>query len=270
MYNISSFPQPPGSPIPDYTDVIQSFTNQLFADGGGTLFLPRGVYGIRIVSGTYSIKMRPNVSYLGEGVGITTIKLLDNQGNYVSMFGHDNAESADNINISGITFDQNRQNNPITYADGTAWIAANKPRMVLAFSKARRLKVCDCRFMNCDNINTLVFSNPTAVSNVWVEGNEFDAGNSAFDHDHSAIYADGARVFLRDNIFAGVGNGARAAFDLHNTSIIESGNIVEGFAIGNNVVSSNTIISDNILNAITPNRTGYGSTLEKLSISNNL
>ena len=179
MYNIKSFPTPAGGAFPDYTDVIQAFVNQLYDEGGGFLYMPRGGYGVRIINGVMGVKMRPNVSYLGEGQGRTIIKLLDNQGDYETIFGHDLAESMDNVDIAGITFDQNRQNNPVTYANGAAWIAAHQYRTVFRFYKGKRLNFQACRFMNCDNINTIATfaGNVTGlIENVRITDNEFDAG----------------------------------------------------------------------------------------------
>lgn len=272
MYNIKSFITLPGA-FPDYTDVIQSFVNQLYTEGGGALILPRGGYGVRIINGLQAIKMRPNVSIYGEGQGVTVIKLLDGQGDYETIFGHDPAESVDNVDIAGITFDQNRQNNPVTYADGPAWIAAHKFRTVFRFHKAKRLKVSDCRFMNCDNINTLATFGGTVVDNVenvWITDNEFDAGNSPFDHDHSSVYVEARRAILRGNIFIGAGLGARSALDLHGDSIVQIGNIVTGYQNGSNVVSNKTVITNNVLDVAYPIRTGWGSTLDRLVMSNNV
>lgn len=273
MYNIKSFNPLPGA-FPDYTDVIQAFENQLYDEGGGFLIMPRGGYGLRIINGVWAIKKRPGVSWVGEGQGRTIVKLLDNQGNYETIVGHDANESIDNIEISGITFDQNRQNNPVTYADGAAWIAAHKGRHVFRFMKGKRLSISDCRFMNCDNINTIAtFAGNTTgiIENVRITDNEFDAGGSPFDHDHSTIYIEGERAILRNNFFiASSPNGARAAFDLHHTSIIQDGNIVEGYQIGSNVVSNKTMIVNNIMGVPQPIRTGYLATLEQLVYSNNI
>lgn len=269
MYNIKSFNPLPGL-FPDYTDVIQAFENQLYDEGGGFLFMPRGGYGLRIINGVWAIKKRPGVTWIGEGQGRTIIKLLDNQGDYETIVGHDLSESMDNVEIAGITFDQNRQNNPVTYADSAAWVASNKFRSIFRFYKSKRLKITDCRFMNCDNINTLNINGDNTVENLWITANEFDAGGSPIDHDHSSIYISGKRAFVCENILIGSGLGARSAFDWHDGSIIQDGNIVEGYQNGANIVSSKTIVVNNIMNVTNPTPIGWGSTPDKFVISNNL
>jgi len=266
MYNIKSFNPLPGL-FPDYTDVIQAFENQLYDEGGGFLFLPRGGYGLRIINGVWAIKKRPGVSWVGEGQGRTIIKLLDNQGDYETIVGHDLSESMDNVDIAGISFDQNRQNNPVAYADSAAWVASNKFRMVFRFYKAKRLKVSDCRFMNCDNINTLTANG--VVENVWIQNNEFDAGNSPIDHDHSSVYIDGARGFVDHNIFIGSGNGARTAVEVHGDMMLPKDNIITGYQIGYNIVSNRTIVTDSVLDVPSPVRV-WDSLPSKYVISNNV
>lgn len=105
-------------------DAIQSALDAAYAAGGGTVYIPKGVY---IVTGQDNpaygaLQVRSHVSIQGEGMGESVIRLADNWNKKVTGIVRtpSGGEQEHDIAIRDITIDGNRHNNtnPLAETDG--------------------------------------------------------------------------------------------------------------------------------------------------------
>lgn len=120
-----------GDGVADDTNAFVEAFNNL--QKGDTLYIPSGVYIIKdSVQEGYldtGIVLKSNINIVGDGIGKTIIK--SNNG-YLHVLNGTNVE---NINISDLTIDGNRQD----YSGGTH---------CLRFSGAKNINISRCRFIN--------------------------------------------------------------------------------------------------------------------------
>lgn len=261
---------PPTGNAAQDTANIQAAIDAVHTAGGGVLVFPTGAYLLHIGASGYALRLRPRVSLCGLSRGLTTLRLANGQGDYVAMLHHDLADSIDDVVIEHLVFDQNADGNPATYETEQEWIADNKPRVVIHLYKSKRLIIRDCRFTNCDNINTISVNG--VVQDALIRDCIFDNhGASPINHDHSTIYYNGTDCRIIDCTFRGVGQGARSALETHNDGHIIRGCIVTGYQNGVNVVSNTFAIHDNIFTSVQyPLMLGWGSTLGRMSVHGNV
>lgn len=232
-----------GNGLVDDTQAIQTAINAVSGVGGGILYFPKGTYLVSIVNPEatrpYSLLLKPNVYFYGAHRDLVTIKLKDSQGDYWSIF-YDNLAQLTNIGFSNLTIDQNEANNVVDYVDGETWIAALKPRVVISAAQvSRKLFIDNCRFTNCDNINTVY----ATAGEIVLTNNIFDNhGNSPIYHDHSAIYLTTSHtlngsMIVTNNRFYGISgsDGARTAIETHGSYQIVANNSINGFQKGMNI-----------------------------------
>lgn len=253
--------------VTDYGGVQQAI-DAAFAADGGFVILP---WGMTITPSPDAVTgriytLRSNVSIVGFGAQ-SVLKVPDGAGDFVAVFGHDLADSIDDVTISDFTIDGNAANNPIAYANETEWIAANKPRMAILLYKAQRTTVQNVQVCGLDCINTISMNG--VVSDCAVIGCHFDTPLSPINHDHSTVYTNGSACRVQDNHLIGHGWGSRTAIEVHGDLQMVTGNIERGYD-GQSVivVSSNTIVTNNILSQSI--RVGWGSTLHGLVITGNI
>lgn len=251
----------------DYGGVQQAM-DAAFTAGGGYAVLPWGVTVMpapdAVTGRVYTL--RRTVHVLGFGPQ-SVLKVPDGAGDFVAVFGHDLADSIDEATISDFTIDGNAANNPITYANETEWIAANKPRVAILLYKAQRTTVQNVQVRNLDCINTISMNG--VVADCAVVGCHFDTPLSPINHDHSTIYTHGTACRVQDNHFVGHGFGARTAIEVHGDNQLVTGNIERGYdGAGVIVVADKVVVANNILSQ--PIRVGWGSTLSGLMIAGNV
>ncbi len=98
-----------GDGATDDTFAIQSAVNAAFAAGGGSVYIPAGVYLI-----SASIEMLSHTALFGDGMGATTLKVRDEVGVDIigvirTQIGRSD-EPLTNVRVSDITLDGNRAN----------------------------------------------------------------------------------------------------------------------------------------------------------------
>lgn len=98
-----------GDGVTDDTAAIQNAIDYATANGGGTVFIPAGVYGIDGEKGPFpifdpshggGIALLENVRLIGSGIGITTLKNISN--NWRMVIG---IRGGNNISIESLTID---------------------------------------------------------------------------------------------------------------------------------------------------------------------
>lgn len=112
-------------------DAIQSALDAAHAAGGGTVYIPKGVY---IVTGRDNpahgaLQVRSNVTIQGEGMGESVIKLADGWNQKVTGIVRtpSGGEQESNIAIRDITIDGNRHNNTHPQAETDGFFAGVTP-----------------------------------------------------------------------------------------------------------------------------------------------
>lgn len=240
-----------GNGLADDTAAIQSLIDLVNSLGGGVLYFPPGVYLLSIGVNGYALEPKPRVSLHGE---YATFKLANAQGNYKALFYNHwtPVVSVDDVTIEGITFDMNAANNPVVYADGTAWIADVKPRMSLWLHRAKRFTVRDCRFTGIQAINTISVNGnglgEISVQDVIIERCLFDNfGGSPIDHDYSAIYLHGQDCRVSACTFrANTGFGRKTPIETHGKGFVITQNTSQGMVNAAIIASPNTVVFGNV------------------------
>jgi hypothetical protein len=245
----------------------QAAIDAAFAAGGGFVVVPWGVTTLPAfnpVTGCF-LMLKPDVSIIGFGAQ-SVLKVPDGAGNYKAILHHDLADSIDDVILSDFTLDGNTANNPVTYADGPAWVADLKPRVGILLYKAKRTTITGVQTRDLDCINTIIV-NGVAVEDCAVVGCHFDTPLSVIDHDHSTIYTNGTACRVQHNHLVGHGIGARTAIEIHGSAQLISGNIERGYdQFGCIVVASDArVTADNIFSK--PVAAGWGSTLTGLKVA---
>lgn len=85
--------------------------------GGGTVYMPAGTYGVsgtpKVAAG--AIELPSNVSLVGDGMGITTVKLLPGHWGISGLIRTPVGHPTVNVTMSDFTLDGNRDNNTGLY-----------------------------------------------------------------------------------------------------------------------------------------------------------
>jgi len=204
----------------------------LDSPAGGTVNLPRGTFTIRP-----TLRLKHGERIVGHG---TTLRVASGSGNYSAVLAGATA-SADlsGLAITGVTFDQNASGNPIRSA---AKLLSGKPRFVLLIGAGTGIKIANDRFVDSDNLNTIVTGGGTR--NVTISGNVFKTRNVLL-HDHSTIYTSGTSTVVGNNTLVGLAAYHCAAIEVHGDGVRVTGNHVRGYYRGANIVASDTTFKGN-------------------------
>jgi parallel beta-helix repeat protein len=105
-----------GDGVTDTRAALVSLISKVSAAGGGTIYLPAGTY---IVSGTGTasegaILLKDNITLVGDGMGLSTVKLIDSYGSAVTgIIRTESAVVNRNIIVRDLTIDGNKANNAL-------------------------------------------------------------------------------------------------------------------------------------------------------------
>jgi hypothetical protein len=222
--------------------------------GGGTVYIPSGTFIINPAAATIPICS----NLLVEGPG--TLKVKPDTGNYRAIFAASTPETAvNNVTFTGITVDQNAYTNTAATIDVGDDRTHQRIWQVFAGTNLHleRLR------LYVSGVNPIDINGP-AVSGVYVHRNyiEFQKRAGQPEFDNSAIYINGDNFHVIDNTFvSGSTDQARTAIEIHTGSGSVSGNTIDRFSIGMNLVDlkSSSVTGNHIRNA------GYGITLWSLT-----
>jgi len=202
----------------DSTIAIRNAMAAAYAAGGGTVFFPRGTYlfstGALLDPGTgYSCVWitYDNVRWRGEGIDLSILKLMDNQPAYKAIITS-HSSGADNLELSGLTIDQNFTNNTHNGSDVLTYY-----RMAVAILAGDNVHIHDCRFTDYSSINCVVVNSAT-IKGAKIRNNTFDNyGGATGEHDHSGIYSHNQDCLIEGNRFEGIagGKGVVCAIEIH-------------------------------------------------------
>jgi hypothetical protein len=183
----------------------------------GTVILP-------IISGS-------KINIKGNGA---RIKIKDASPGFYSIMGA-NSSSVDlsGVNVRGVVFDHNSQNNTFT---ASANVLTN-PRFTFSALAGSDIFFCDNLIANAVCTNSVFINNSANVVRPRVTGNGWlNVGGSATSHDHSTIYVVGQDFTVCDNYAQGVSLGATGTacfLEMHGDGMLVENNYCrdfEGFA----------------------------------------
>jgi parallel beta-helix repeat protein len=113
-YNVKDFGAL-GNGIANDRPALQAALDAAYEAGGGTVYIPKGIYSIAPVAGTKptyaGLQIRDNVTILGDGIGETVIKVMDGySGGMTGIMRTPYGAGTNNVTVSDLTLDGNRAN----------------------------------------------------------------------------------------------------------------------------------------------------------------
>ena len=234
----------------DDTSAIVAAFSAVCTAGGGTIYVPSGTYILNPASA--SIPICSDLVVQGPG----TLKVKPDAGNYRAIFAPSPPEAAmNNLTFTGIGVDQNTFSNTVATIDVGDDRTHQRIWQVFA---GTNLHFENMR-LYVSGVNPIDVNGPT-VSGVYVNRNHIvfqkRAGQPEFDN--SSIYINGENFHVTDNTFVSTAaDEARTAIEIHSGSGSVSGNTIDQFSIGMNLVNlkSSSVTGNHVRNA------GYGITL---------
>ena len=220
---------------------------QAAISAGGTVTLPTGTC---VVSGTGTmLTLVSNLAIVGQGMGVSTIKVKGANGDYDNILGPANVPFT-NVSFSNLTIDQNTTGNPTT---------ANMPshhRISVATGGeggGQKLSVTNVEFKDVAAQQTIY----SGSDNTDIINNVFTLNCSGTHYyDSSIIYTNAEHVNINDNRFNGCLNGAGSvtAIETHGGNYAVTGNVIDNFWQGMNITgvaltdSNNITVTGNTIN----------------------
>ena len=234
----------------DDTSAIVAAFSAVCAAGGGAIYIPPGTYIINPAAG--SIPLCSDLAVQGPG----TLKVMPDAGNYQAIFASSPPEAAvNNLTFTGIGVDQNAHGNRAATID--VGDVRTHQRIWQVFA-GTNLHFENMR-LYVSGVNPIDVNGP-AVSGVYIKGNHivFQKREGQPQFDNSSIYINGDNFHVTDNTFVSTAaDEARTAIEVHSGSGAVTGNTIDHFSIGINLVDlkASSVTGNHIRNA------GYGITL---------
>jgi hypothetical protein len=227
----------------DATASIQSLLNNPV---NGVVNLPSGTFTI-----SPALRLQESEKIVGHN---TTLQVAASSGNYQAVLAGASASTdLSGLTITGVTFDQNSQANPITNVQA---LYKGQPRFVILADKGTGITITGNKFLGINDVDTVVTGG--ATSQVTISGNSFSAINTPM-HDHSTIYTSGTGTTISGNTFTGSAMYDSAAIEVHGDNATVTGNTISGYFRGANIVSNDTSFTANTI-------TGAGSPVDLWSV----
>src|SRR5262249_1332376 len=212
----------------DTSSIVATFA-RVCAAGGGTIYVPAGIYIVDPHSA--SIPICSNLAVYGPG----TFRVKPNSGNYRYIFAANPPNAAVNdVTFSGLTIDQNAANNT------TATIAVadeGSLQLIWQIWGGSNVHLQDMRLYvsGVDPIDV----NGKTISGVFIERNyivfQKRPGQPPFDN--SSVYVHGDNFHVDDNTFVStIADRAVTAIEVHGGAGSVRGNTIVGYEFGINLV----------------------------------
>jgi pectate lyase-like protein len=247
----------------DTSAIVDAFSTACDA-GGGTIYIPAGIYVID--PATASIPICSNLVVYGPG----TLKVKPNAGDYRYIFAPDPPGAAVNdLTFTGITVDQNTASN----TTATITIGANGTlQHVWQIFAGTNLHFEDMHLYVC-GVNPIDVNGPT-VSGVYIARNHIvfqkRPGQPLFDN--SSVYIHGDNFHVTDNTFVStLSDAARTAIEIHEGSGSVAGNTIDYYSAGMNLVDLHgaSVTGNHVRNAAYGISLWSSTTMDSVTVQGN-
>ena len=245
----------------DVAGKLQALMDSLWHNGGGTLYLPEGVYLLKKQKGKFGSLLFPrsNVSIKGEG-SKTVLKVADGLRKFNVIYPSTltKQDKVSNVSYTNFTVDCNGKKNIYKGEKNTDKNAA------IGIWHGQNILISGIKVENNSGRQCIVIGNneyPYTVTNVTIKDCKFNnvgrnvKGNSR-QNDHSVIYVQADTVSIQKNTFTNPKfEDDATAMEIHSSHAIVKDNSVNNYATGMNIVSSRTdmsnlLVETNIINNI--------------------
>lgn len=249
----------------DCAPAIDAAVETANASGGGTVVLHNGVYLLETAYGEQNVFITPrsNVAMIGEGDG-SVLKAGDNLneklGGWNVIFTSENTPDfrVDNALFRDFKVDCNGANNLQTEGKKKFKNAA------IGIRYGSRITVDNVTVENNAGRQCFMFGQnikPQSTSDIIIRNCRVHAvgggleGNT-LQNDHSVVYLQCERGQVINNHFTNpIPDGKGTAFEIHSSNCVMSGNVVQNFSKGINIVATvtdqiNSIYSGNIFSGV--------------------
>ena len=252
-------------------DTIDAAYTEYLASGYiQTAYFPPGDYSVNTSRADYTggdtygilLQPRPGVRIIGAGMDSTTWIAPDDYRSATRgvslLFNMNASEFLDGLEIAGITFDNNGDQNLVAYGTSNyTWIGSNN---------CANVKIHDCKFKDTTGLWCIYLGADVGDTNknAWIYNNVFENVSTAIagsiSPDHTSIYSNLDNTIIWNNQFdGGAYDAVGSAFELHGNDSRGYGNVIKNYRWGVHVAPngysgdsiSGISVSDNIIETST-------------------
>ncbi|MES2064268.1 MAG: hypothetical protein V4456_20265 [Bacteroidota bacterium] len=254
-----------GNGINDDAPILQKLIDSLGNLGGGTVFLPKGVYLLNSNKGSIVLSLRSRVNIQGEGDN-SILKLGDSleikrSGLRLLYFQKlKNDKVLTDVMYSNFLIDCNGSKNiPVSKA-----LAKTYKGTAIGGQESNNVNINNISVINNAGRNTFAFSatgqdlgvKKITIQNCTVRNVARGVVGNDVQNDHSVVYLRGDSCIVKNNKFTNdiLKTGA-TAIELHCTNTVITNNFIQNFSKGFNVAAivndaSNVTITNNTLRGV--------------------
>jgi hypothetical protein len=253
-----------GDGVTDDRAAIQAAINAINTSGGGVVYLPAGTYivgdsGFDIVSRSYGLLLKSNVSLVGSSIFTTTLKVKNNAD--IDLINTDPSSAQSNIVLRDLTLDGNESNQGVTPANGFNLWAKSITNFSIANVKSLNPASWGIRIDACERVQiNNIYCDHSAESNSdgihFVDTNNVTGGiiwiKSAGD---DAFIIEATNASVKNYAISGIYVDAQNALALPARGILLLSDV--------NVASAaHTISNVNLTSCVVENCSGHGVILD--------
>lgn len=239
-----------GDGTTDDRPALQAIINYVKTLGGGTVWIPYGTFLLKsfTVSNQF-LQLKSNVSIMGVG----TLKIADNFGDYVSVFSP--SENLSNVTLSGFTINENTTNNPVTTNLSTTNMYRSAIYLWGGYTHSH-IRIEDITFQDCLGIWQIT---SPRVTDFKVKNNRiiYSTFTPPIYYDKTSIYFGCVGGEITGNHLIGSPQ-AHTAIEIHGSHVSCHDNLIESYDNGMYIVNDNNII------------TGTGEVFEGVNVHDNI
>ena len=225
-------------------DTIDAAYAEYLASGNiQTAYFPAGDYSVNTSRADYTggdtygilLQPRPGVRIIGAGMDSTTWIAPDDYRSATRgvslLFNINSSEFLDGLEIAGITFDNNGDQNLV--AAGTSnytWVGSNN---------CANVKIHDCKFKDTTGLWCIYLGADVGDTNknAWIYNNIFENVSTgisgSISPDHTSIYSNLDNTIIWNNQFdGGAYDAVGSAFELHGNNSRGYGNFIKNYRWG--------------------------------------
>lgn len=247
-----------GDGVTDDAPAIEAICLALFNAGGGELYFPPGVYLLATLStdpdahDSY-ITARDHVSFRGDGVGVSVLKVAKGQNALYAariapnIISTKQAGLLRGVAVSGLSFDWNGANNLLkpgmTARNNAAFITINGVEKFL-FEHCEVIETPgnQCVFIKNQNYGAVNGTGAIIRDCVFLDCGSGLIGNYNLDHSSVYLQCDDSRI--ENCVFAASQKVAGSAYELHGSRNKGRNNRSSWYSIGFYLSSDSVAISD--------------------------